>query len=200
MSKHFLSALSLTLTLPALVACQQAQASDHPNSTARAEHNGCDHCGGSHATMHGEHGDPGQESSDDVEYASHTDMHGDHDGNETSKSSTSPDHAGRAAVHPEHHGADAKKSSHASGPVAIVAGDNGFLPNKISLERGKVTVLRFTRTTDATCATRVVFPELGIEKPLPLNEPVEVEIPTDRPRTLTFQCGMGMYKSQVVIK
>jgi plastocyanin domain-containing protein len=46
----------------------------------------------------------------------------------------------------------------------------------------------------------VVFPDLKLEKPLPLNTPVSIEVPTGQARTLTFQCGMGMYKSAVVIQ
>jgi plastocyanin domain-containing protein len=57
----------------------------------------------------------------------------------------------------------------------------------------------FVRTTDQTCATEVVFPDLGINQKLPLNQPVKVDVPTDAAKTLTFQCGMGMYKGSVVV-
>lgn len=88
----------------------------------------------------------------------------------------------------------------ASGSIAITAGEDGFVPNAVTLKKGEAAKLVFTRTTDKTCATEVVFPELKITKPLPLNTPVAIDIATADARTLTFQCGMGMYKSKVVIQ
>jgi uncharacterized cupredoxin-like copper-binding protein len=84
--------------------------------------------------------------------------------------------------------------------VAVTVGDNGFAPNQIQLTKGRTAKLRFTRTTDQTCATEVAFKELGVKKELPLNQPVDVEIPTSEARTIGFTCGMGMYASTVTIK
>ncbi len=81
----------------------------------------------------------------------------------------------------------------------VKVGSKGFAPSEVTLEKGKPASLVFLRTTDQTCAKQVVFPELKIEKDLPLNTPVRVEIPTGDARSLTFQCGMGMYKSAVLI-
>ena len=111
---------------------------------------------------------------------------------------------GHAAMHEQHHGSTASGDTHAaatpqSGTISVTVGDQGFQPRHITLKRGEKSTLRFTRTSDKTCATEVAFPELGIRKPLPLNQPVDIDVPVDKARTLTFQCGMGMYKSQVVI-
>ncbi|HQY60467.1 MAG: cupredoxin domain-containing protein [Myxococcales bacterium] len=86
------------------------------------------------------------------------------------------------------------------GKVAVTADANGFSPSSVKVEKGAPLELTFTRTTEETCATKVVFPELGVTKELPLNTPVAITVPTGDARTLTFQCGMGMYKSKIVIQ
>jgi plastocyanin domain-containing protein len=82
----------------------------------------------------------------------------------------------------------------------IVVDGKGFTPSEVKVDKGKPASLVFVRTTDGTCAKQVVFPELKLEKDLPLNTPVSIDVPTSEARTLTFQCGMAMYKSSVVIQ
>jgi plastocyanin domain-containing protein len=103
-------------------------------------------------------------------------------------------------------GACAKKSApeaepvaSSGGPIAITADDTGFHPSAVKLAKGAAASLVFTRTTDDTCATEVVFPQLDVKKELPKGTPVTIAVPTDKEQTLTFQCGMGMYKSSVVV-
>jgi plastocyanin domain-containing protein len=83
--------------------------------------------------------------------------------------------------------------------VAISVDGKGFTPSSVDTRKGEKLQLVFTRTTDDTCAKEVVFPEISVKKDLPLNRAVAIDVPTDAPRTLTFQCGMAMYKSKVVI-
>ena len=99
-------------------------------------------------------------------------------------------------------GGGAPKPVVASGDqvIAVTADERGFTPAAVETEHGSKLTLRFTRTTDATCADKVVFPEAGIEQALPLKQPVDVIVPTDKARTFAFQCGMGMFKSSVVIR
>jgi plastocyanin domain-containing protein len=87
--------------------------------------------------------------------------------------------------------------------TCVSATEHGFVPSHLDLAKGAPgakVALTFTRETDDTCALDVVFPELEIKKPLPLKVPVTVELPVDEARTLTFQCGMAMYKSSVVVR
>ena len=82
----------------------------------------------------------------------------------------------------------------------VIVDDKGFTPSHVEIQKGKPASLVFVRTTDDTCAKEVVFPDLKLEKELPLRTAVNIDIPTTDARTLTFQCGMAMYKSAVVIQ
>ena len=86
-----------------------------------------------------------------------------------------------------------------TGPVAITVDGDGFKPSSVTFKKGTPGTLIFTRTVDDTCATEVEFPQLSIKKELPKNTPVTITVPTDKEQKLTFQCGMGMYKSSVVV-
>src|SRR5260221_3166910 len=98
-----------------------------------------------------------------------------------------------------------KKSSASlePGERRVVADEQGFTPPSLALAKGapgSTTAVTFVRTTDKTCATEVVFPDLGLKKDLPLNQPVAIDVPADSARTLTFQCGMGMFKGSLLVK
>ena len=81
-------------------------------------------------------------------------------------------------------------------PARVEVTSHGFQPSRVTLDAGRQLVFR--RTSDSTCATAVVFPELGIEKQLPLNTDVVVDLPATARGEIGFQCGMAMYKSKVV--
>jgi plastocyanin domain-containing protein len=80
----------------------------------------------------------------------------------------------------------------------VEVGAHGFQPSRLALNGARRIVFR--RTSDATCATAVVFPGLDIEKSLPLNTDVTVELPPSARGELGFQCGMGMYRAKVVVQ
>jgi hypothetical protein len=84
--------------------------------------------------------------------------------------------------------------------VDIDVGEHGFTPSEIHVTKGEPTTLVFTRTSNSTCAFDVVFPELDVKKDLPMKRPVAIVVPVEEARTLTFTCGMKMYKSSVVIQ
>ena len=82
----------------------------------------------------------------------------------------------------------------------VEANEGGFQPSTVEVRRGDRPTIELLRTSDLTWATKVVFPEQGVERDLPLGTPVDIEIATDRARVLGFQCGMGMCRGSVVIR
>lgn len=85
------------------------------------------------------------------------------------------------------------------GPVVEITG-SGYKPDSVTAEAGKPVTITFVRRTEATCGTEVVFPDLKIEKPLPLNKPVEVTITPVKSGDLRFTCGMDMLRGKVVVR
>lgn len=83
--------------------------------------------------------------------------------------------------------------------IPVSATRIGFVPSRILVSRGERVTLRITRTAETTCAQQIVFPGFGLTMALPLNSPVEVEVPTGDVGELEFQCGVGMYRGAVVI-
>lgn len=84
--------------------------------------------------------------------------------------------------------------------ATIVATEQGFEPATVTLRAGTPARLVFTRTTDKTCGTAVVFPSLGIKRALPLNEPVTIEFTPANGGDVAFACGMNMLKGVVVVQ
>ena len=76
----------------------------------------------------------------------------------------------------------------------------GFSPSMITAERGKALSITFIRRIEETCGTEVVFPDLGINKPLPLNRPVKVTLTPAKSGDIRFACGMDMLRGKVVVR
>jgi plastocyanin domain-containing protein len=76
----------------------------------------------------------------------------------------------------------------------------GFTPGSLDLKANTPAKITFTRTSNDTCATEVVFPDYKINKPLPLNKAVDVEFTPSKSGTFAFACGMNMFKGKVVVK
>ncbi|WP_461225504.1 cupredoxin domain-containing protein [Lacticaseibacillus suihuaensis] len=76
----------------------------------------------------------------------------------------------------------------------------GYTPEHVVLQRGVPAVLTFTRSDPSACLDRVVFPDFGINQPLPQGEPQAITIDTSKPGTYTWACGMDMFHGQLVIE
>ena len=84
--------------------------------------------------------------------------------------------------------------------VAIAVGATGYEPSEVTAAAGAPVRLVFTRTTDEGCGQQLVFPDLGIRRDLPLEEPVAVDVTMPASGSVTFTCGMAMYRGAVVAR
>lgn len=84
--------------------------------------------------------------------------------------------------------------------IEIEVTKDGFSPSSVNVEAGAPIDLVFVRRTDETCAKEVAVPSMNIRKPLPLNQRVSMPLPSAKPGTLAFVCGMNMLKGTIVIR
>lgn len=82
--------------------------------------------------------------------------------------------------------------------VSIQVTEQGYEPATISVKVGVPVKLTFTRTSDKTCGTEVLFPDYGINRKLPLNIPTLVTFTPKKAGDIAFACGMNMLKGKLV--
>ena len=83
--------------------------------------------------------------------------------------------------------------------IRIHVSASGFEPARIAAAVGQTVKLAFQREDAQNCVNAVVFPELGLRRPLAPGETTLVEIPTATAREYHFACGMNMYRGSLVI-
>ncbi|HEX9241426.1 MAG TPA: cupredoxin domain-containing protein [Anaeromyxobacter sp.] len=88
----------------------------------------------------------------------------------------------------------------AAAPVRITVTRNGYEPWRVEARKGVPLTLVVTRTTDETCATELVLPEYGIDRKLPLNEPVTIAFTPARAGTLRYACAMKMFQGEIDVR
>ena len=93
-----------------------------------------------------------------------------------------------------------KREQQPGQPVKITVTKNGYEPWKVRAWKGVPLTLVVTRTTDETCATEVVLPEYGIDRKLPLNEPVTITFTPTREGELRYSCAMKMFQGAIDVR
>ena len=58
--------------------------------------------------------------------------------------------------------------------------------------------LAFLRSGEPNCGGKVVFPDLGLSREVPLGGAAVIELPAQKAGELRFACGMGMYRGSIV--
>ena len=83
--------------------------------------------------------------------------------------------------------------------VKIRMDKNGFSPSSIEVEAGHKLNLVFNRADKDNCGSTVVLPKYKIRKALPVGKDVIVSITPTAAGNISFTCGMGMYKGNLVV-
>jgi plastocyanin domain-containing protein len=84
--------------------------------------------------------------------------------------------------------------------VAIEVISGGFVPAQVKVKAGQPVKLVVTRKTDRTCAKDIVIKDFGIDKPLPLNQPVEITITPSKPGQIRYACAMNMIAGVIIVE
>ena len=80
--------------------------------------------------------------------------------------------------------------------VAVEA--HGYYPSELHAKAGARVQLVVTRTADKSCGTVFKIPSLGIERSLPLNERVAIELTMPSSGSVRFTCGMDMFEGTII--
>jgi plastocyanin domain-containing protein len=81
----------------------------------------------------------------------------------------------------------------------IAVTDDGFEPSRVKVKKGEKVKFVVTRKTERTCAKEIVMKQVGIEKPLPLGQPVTVEFTPEKSGEIRYACGMDHVSGVVFI-
>jgi plastocyanin domain-containing protein len=84
--------------------------------------------------------------------------------------------------------------------VNIEVTSAGFVPAQIKTKANQPMRLLVTRKTDRTCAKEIVIKDFGINKPLPLNQPVEITFTPSKPGQIRYACGMDMIAGVITVE
>jgi plastocyanin domain-containing protein len=84
--------------------------------------------------------------------------------------------------------------------VAIEVTGEGFVPAQVKVKANQPVKLLVTRKTDRTCAKEIVIKDVGINKPLPLNQPVEITFTPTKKGQLRYACAMDMIAGVIIVE
>lgn len=84
--------------------------------------------------------------------------------------------------------------------IEITVNEKGFTPDRVAVKKGEPLQLVVTRTTDDTCAKKIVVPDANLKAALPLNQPVILYLTPAKTGELKYTCGMDMVSGVLVVE
>lgn len=83
---------------------------------------------------------------------------------------------------------------------ATIVINGGYFPATLAVKAGTPVELTFVRKSAAGCDGELLIPGLKINKVLEQGEKTVVKFTPKKAQTISYSCGMKMYKGQVVVK
>ena len=84
--------------------------------------------------------------------------------------------------------------------VVVNADNHGYKPHTVTFKVGKPAQLKFIPSDNMGCMNEVVSRDLNFDEKLDGKKDVTIDIPTDKPGTYNYACGMDMFHGKVVVK
>ena len=84
--------------------------------------------------------------------------------------------------------------------IEITVTDKGFEPDRIGVKKGEPLELVVTRTTNDTCAKRIVIPDAKLKAALPLNQAVTLNVTPTKSGEMKYACGMDMVSGLLIVE
>ena len=84
--------------------------------------------------------------------------------------------------------------------VVVNAENHGYKPEVVTFKQGKPAQLKFILSDNMGCMNEVVSKDLNFDTKLDGQKEVTIDIPTDKPGTYNYACGMDMFHGKVVVK
>lgn len=84
--------------------------------------------------------------------------------------------------------------------VIVNAENHGYKPEVVTFKQGKPAQLKFIPSDNMGCMNEVVSKDLDFDQKLDGQKEVTINIPTDRPGTYNYACGMDMFHGKIEVK
>ncbi|MDH5728972.1 MAG: cupredoxin domain-containing protein [Gammaproteobacteria bacterium] len=87
-----------------------------------------------------------------------------------------------------------------SGLITVLVKDGVYTPSRIEVQAGEKLTLVFKREDPNPCAEKVVFNQLNLHQDLNLHKDNPLELSNLAPGKYDFNCQMGMYRGQLIVR
>ena len=84
--------------------------------------------------------------------------------------------------------------------VVVNAENHGYKPDIVTFKQGKPAQLKFISSDNMGSMNEVVSKDLNFDEKLDGKKEVTIDVPTDKPGTYNYACGMDMFHGKVVVK